>query len=562
MKQTTRMLLLLLITAALVTSCKKSVPKETNYIPKDAFVVLGMDMKSLTDKALQAHINWDSLVKASIDDNSVEKFDEGKKKWNDFRTSGVDTAGQLFMFVKMGGSIMSGQSASIGFVAALNDASKFEDYIKKQSPDGGVKKESNYSYANIKNTIVGWNADVVILSVVMANSGNTDESSSTTQAQAQLASLFSQKSADAVSSIPEFTNLMGEKADMTLWTNSSAVTSAVALLGVTKLGDLLKNSFTASTINFENGKVEANYKSYSGTELSDMLKKYAGPTIDMEMVNKYPSQVEGFATFSFNPQLIIEIIKYSGFDAMANQYMSEMGFSLDDIAKAFKGDFAFVFSDIGEVEKPNPYYPEMKMKQPTAKLIFNATIGDKASYNKIVSKLAEKGIMEKQGDQYVPKDLQMDGSAWNTTDKNIIYATDSMLLRDYMAGNTGKAGIPSDIAAMAKGKVLAFFVDINKILQALTPEESQVQSMNNARATFKDAYATVENFDGKMTKGNFALRTMNENENSLATLIKFFVSESKQIKAAEESMNGEGGMRDIDTEEVRPELPPPPPPKP
>ncbi len=557
MKQKMRFALLLLVTVAFATSCSKKAPKQTQYIPKDAFFVLGMDLKSLTEKSQEANINWDSLVKSSIDVSDDTSFAKAKNKWNDFRASGVDTAGSLYMFVKMGGSIMSGQSTSVGFVAGLMDAAKFEDYIKKQSPDGGIKKESTYSWAKVEGYAIGWNSDVIILSSVI-NSGGYSDSTKTdagTQAQAQLTALFAQKETDAVSSIPQFSELMEEKADMTFWTNSSGALGAVALLGVTKFGDLLKDAYTAGTVNFEDGKVTANYKSYSGGDLGAMFKKYAGPTANMDMVNKYPSQVEGFAAFSFNPQLIIDIIKYSGFDGMANQYMADMGFGLDDIAKAFKGEFAVVFSDIGEVEKPNPYDPGTQMKEPTGKLIFNAAIGDKATYDKIVSKLADKGLMIKQGNQYVPKDMGTDGTAMNTTDKNIVVATDSALLNQYISGNAGKANLPADIADKAKGKSLAFYVDINRILRSFTPSPGQEASMNNAKATFKDASATVGNYDGKMTTGNMELRTMNDKENSLATLIKFFVEESRQIKAEKERMNG-GGMVDMDST-TAPMLPPP-----
>ena len=43
--------------------------------------------------------------------------------------------------------------------------------------------------------------------------------------------------------------------------------------------------------------------------------------------------------------------------------------------------------------------------KPSVKLVFTATIGDKASYDKIVSKLAEQGIMEMKNGQYVPKGM-------------------------------------------------------------------------------------------------------------------------------------------------------------
>ena len=48
-------------------------------------------------------------------------------------------------------------------------------------------------------------------------------------------------------------------------------------------------------------------------------------------------------------------------------------------------------------------------------------------------------------------------------------ANDSTLLQQYLAGK-GNAAIPAVVADKSKGKSFAFYVDINKILQAM-PED-------------------------------------------------------------------------------------------
>ena len=64
--------------------------------------------------------------------------------------------------------------------------------------------------------------------------------------------------------------------------------NSVPLLGMTKIADLFKNSYGAGTVNFENGKVTANFKSYCGKDLADILNKYKSSAADMNMVNQYP----------------------------------------------------------------------------------------------------------------------------------------------------------------------------------------------------------------------------------------------------------------------------------
>jgi len=376
---------------------------------------------------------------------------------------------------------------------------------------------------------------------------NVDSSGSTSNrnsAQQILAPFFNQKEEESVGSIPEFMDLMKEKADVLFWSNSGSMFNSVPLLGMTKIADLFKNSYGAGTVNFENGKVIANFKSYCSKELAEILKNYKSAILDMNMVNQYPFPVTGYVVFNFNPQIISEIIKFGGLEGMVNQYLQKQELTLDDILKVFKGDFAIVFSDFstGEKEYENNGNKAIT-RRPTAKLLFNATIGDKAAYDKMVSKLADEGLMEMHNGQYVPK--AMGGEfAYDMNGKNLIIATDNSLMQQYLSGK-GNAAIPADIAGKSKGKSFAAYVDINKILQSL-PADSGGKSIQAARATFKSAVSTRDNFNGKYVTSNFELTTMDDKENSLASLIKFFVSASKQIEEQGKRLH-EKGMANIDT---------------
>lgn len=504
--------------------------------------VLDMNWKSLSEKAAKANIKWDSLFSSLSSHDADSSIAEGKKRLEDFMHSGVDLESNVYMYVKTGGSMMKGQTVSGGIIAGIKDVAVFESYIKKQPGAAEVKKEGNYSYTTIDdNLFVGWNKDVVIVS---GDGGQTaDKTNASTPAQI-LTPIFSLKEDESVASIPEFADLVQEKGDMIVWTNSSNALSTVPLLGLTKAADLLKDSYGGGTVNFEDGKVVADFKSYSGKDLEAIWKKYAGPTVNMDMVNQYPSPVSGFAVFSFNPEIITEIIKFAGMESTANQFLEKAGFSLADITKAFKGDFAIVFSDLG-VKETETDYDGVKIKGsvPEAKLLFNATIGDKASYDKIVTSLAKSGNMIEENGQFVPPGF--DGISWNMNGKNLIIATDSSLVQPYLA-NKGNAAVPADIAEKAKGKSMAVYININQVLGSISGDSSVNKATALAKETFKDIMVTSDNFNGKYVGGNLQLTTANDKENSLATLIKFFASFSKQIQHQERKFmqNDSNGMHD------------------
>jgi len=531
-----------------VTSCKKASPDQAKYIPKDAMFVLDLNWKSLSDKASKGNFNWDSLFKAAAtdpgDDSDLAK---GKREFEKFIHSGVDTTSNVFFFTSSSGSVMSGQSTTGGVVMNMDDQSKFESYVKSHDKAPEIKKGDGFSYAMLSdNLYVGWNKDVVILSGTQqmkkfSDSDNTSNNSPA--AQQNLSALFNQKEDASIASVPEFRDLMEEQADMLFWTNSSTMLNSVPLLGLTKFADLFKGSYGAGSVNFENGKAVATYRSYSGKDLADILKKYGNQSVDMSLVNNYPFPVEGFVVFSFNPQIISEIIKYGGVQGTVDQYFQKVGFTLDDVTKAFKGDFAIMFSDITTGDKE---YEMNGMKfhsnRPSAKLVFTATIGDKAAYDKIVSKLAEQGMMEMQNGQYVPREMG-DEFAFNMDGKHLTIASDKDLMQQYLAGH-GNAAVPGEIANEAKGKAVASYVDINKILQGLSTGTEQ-KAMDAAKATFKNAVATASNFNGKYTESNFELNTVNNNENSLVSLIKFFAAVSQKIEKEHQRL--QNGMMDRDS---------------
>lgn len=233
---------------------------------------------------------------------------------------------------------------------------------------------------------------------------------------------------------------------------------------------------------------------------------------------------------------------------------------MDDVLKIFKGDFAVVFGDIGYEETSYTFDDQVyKSKRPVAKLIFNAAIADKAAYDKVAAKLAEMGEMEMRNGQYVPS-KEGGNFGWSMDGKNLIIATDSVLLQQYLAGK-GNAAIPSNIADQSKGKAVAFYIDINKILGAFAKDSVGIESIKAAQATFNNAIATSDNYNGKYVAGNMELKMVNEKENSLVSLVKFFAAMSKDAIEMQNRYKNDG-MSDMEMEDIpkgeEPEVPPPP----
>ncbi len=531
-----------LMVIVLLASCSRSVPSQTKYIPKDASAVFSINPKNIFEKLDNNHVNLDSIMKAATAADTAMRW-----TMDDIKNSGIDLTTDVYFFVQQAGSIMSGQNTVIGFTGAMHSTSDFEAFIKRKMPAAQIKKENSYSYAALKDGFVaGWNDDVALIAKASTynmqggGSATADESGASQKA---LTTYFTQKEDASIASVDAFKDGAKEKADMLLFSSSNSAMASIPMLGMSKASDLLKDLYSVSTFNFEDGKVIMDSKSYTNKMLADTLKDYAGPKVDMDMVDKYPGAVNGFAAFSFNPKLITAILNIAGVTATANQGLQSLGFTIDDVTKAFKGDFAVIVSNFGMEEKASPEMPEYKYKQPVAKVLVNAAIGDKASYDKIVKALASKDIMVLKDGQYILKEMaegKADGFVMSTDAKNLIVASDAALMQQYKGG-TGKITLPSGVADKTKGNAVAFYADIASILNAVPPDTTDQSMMNAAKQTFKDAILSSENISGNTIKGHLEVRLVNEKENSLATLTRYFGTVANTMDKMKEAAGMDDG---------------------
>lgn len=534
--------------AIFVVSCSSSVPKQASFIPKDAFMVMDFNTASLAEKCKKGNINWDSLFTNALKDADSDKASALKTQFSKMTEAGIDFGDHIFSFVKMASSMMTGQNVTVGLVAGMKDAAKFETYIKSQKDVTPIQKKDTYSYTVLNNEVgIGWNKDVAILVYATPPQARNADEVAPNDGKASLDALdqlMHLKKEEAIVAIDDFKTLMKEKADILYWSNSEGIVSSIPLVGMTKLGDLFKGMYTAGTLNFEDGKAVASVKSYFGKDLADILKKYPSPNADMAMVNMYPSPLLGYMNISFNPNVLLDIIKYAGVEATANQFLAQSGFTLEDIIKAFSGDMAFMVSNFRISQKTMDFGGEkINYTKPEFDFIFNMKIADVASYNKIAAALTSKGLMEMKNGRYVPKNMEDAGFLMNG--KNLIFANSDSMIQQYLAGK-GNPNLPKEISSKANGKPFSFFADIHTILKQAPVDSSNIQSMNMAKATFKDFSSMTEKMNGNSVSSHMELRTMNEKENSLVSLINFFAATANELHQRMRQYD-KGGMVDLDS---------------
>lgn len=539
MKQIIRSSFMVLLVALALASCKNKTPKEARYIPKEAGFVLSLDPQQMQDKLQKGGISIDTLVKRIFKNDSLDTKD--KARFNDLRNNaGMDWDGKLFVFMLQKTNGDNSLSNTISVLGSIKDPAKLETYLKSQDELKGkeIKKEKDYSYLVIgAGSMLAWNDqqviatmythtqkpvyDTVEMTFKRPNPANTEA-----EMKVQVDKYFTQKPKESLADVDIFADMFKEKADGYLFssTNSSLAGLSMLPLQIPKLEELLKDNYVTATLSFDDGKIVAKSTSYTNQLLGSVLKQYAGPTVNLSMIENYPSQnINGIVLAAFNPEIFGGILKQLEVEGLVNSFMEKSGITSQDLYKSLKGDIAVVVSDIN-IAQPEPQFKtdekSMTRKRPFGKMILNAPVGDKVAFLKIMDKAVEQGILKKQGTTYKAGGFfSFMGLYIIADEKNLIIASDSVTYSQYMAKST-KSAINKDALDRFKGKSTVLYFDIAGTLNGFTKDSTGVfnHSLNNAKTTFKDIIATSDNFDGKNIKAQLEVRMQNEKQNSLVTL--------------------------------------------
>jgi hypothetical protein len=272
--------------------------------------------------------------------------------------------------------------------------------------------------------------------------------------------------------------------------------------------------------------------------LSGILAKYAGPTVNLSLLENYPSQnINAIMMVSFNPSIFEGTLKQLEVEGLLNEFLKKSGISSSDLYGALKGDIAVIVSDLGLVEND-------KQKR-IAKMIMNIPIGKKENFKKLMDKAMEMGTVQKMGNEYRGGDLiKSMGLFLVANDQNFIIASDSSVYAEYI-NKSKKSVINQEALNYFKGKSTVIYFDIANTLNSFIKDstDNYHNSLITAKRTVKDIIGSSENYSSGSIKSVVELRMQNEKQNSLVTLVSLFTNiavdvrqQAKREREAEEKM--------------------------
>lgn len=507
--------------SVLIFSCSKK-NNLGKMIPKNAAMVVDINTKSLYSKLSFDEIKQTFWFQHLMSDSN--HFIKAKPFIDDPSKMGINLKSDIIAF-----ALMPNNQGQFVVEGSIKDSKAFADFVTAMHPQGIISKEGKLNFLKSDTVVLAWNDDNFVF---VTNSPQTpmNTGDSTTVAIpikpssdnliSVCKNLFSLSDDSSLYKNERFAKLLDEDGDAHFWLNANelykgSMQSLPPMVGMVKLDKFLEDNISTATINFEDGKITANQKQYFGKELSDILKSGSG-NINTEMI-KRNSSVNTAAVFSmhFNPENLLGVIRLTGLDGFMNLFLGQKGLSLEDIAKASKGDMFFAVSDL------TLHTDSMKMHSDSrdsikhssinssGTFLFSIAVNDKVAFNKITDLGKTMG-----------KDLTTTTTFSKTDDKYFVVSNKQDALNNYFSGT---ASNPSFIDKI-KDHPIGGYVDLQMILKSMQPAVTADSAENimyqKNIAMWNNIYVTGGEYKDGGLVANTEVNLMDKSTNSLKQLNK------------------------------------------
>lgn len=535
MKSIFRLTALLVAVLLILNSCSKT-HNEVKMIPSNALMVVHFNTKSLMNKLSWDDIKQTSWFKELYSDSSVKSWT--KKLMDNPAATGIDLDAALIVFMQKN----TGDNGQVVFEGDIKDVAAFEAFNKNLDEKAATIKDGDINLLTLKDeTVVGWNDKKFAYVINMPDSrrmydpedstnSNTQSLSSNQNLTQVCKNLFDLKTDSSMAKNDKFSDLLKEDGDIHFWQNNEEFVKSstqLGMLSMLKLDVFLKGNLSTATVSFDNGKIAVKQKFYVSPELTDLLKKYGGGTINTDMIKNIPSQnVDGLLALHFKPEGLKEIIKLTGMDGIINSYSAQQGITIDDFVKANKGDLLFAVTDFMmkkdsfNFKNPATQDENYTYDKPDANYLFSVSIGDKQSFDKLIAAGKKFGGNDLSGSM---------GIHFANNDKLFAIGNSQEYVSKYIAGGNSQF----DFIHKLSDHPIALFVDIQKMLQSSISTAQPIKDSSNKIILDESLkiWDNVYSMGGEYKDDAFVMNTeinlIDKTTNSLKQLNNYFDRISK-----------------------------------
>jgi hypothetical protein len=497
--------------AAVIFSCS-SKSDLASHIPKDANFVAAFDMKSVGLKSMDFKeiLTVDNIKKAFA---SLGNQDTTS---NDLKNTGIDFLNKAYFFVQA----TDNSQYNGAIVAALSDAKKFEDFIKKNE-NAVVTDEGNYKVASMpeqKGIIVAWNTNELI-----ALFGDSVQKET-------ILAIANQKEGESLASNSDsFKELEDKHTDVALWASFESFEKLIPPGTMPASNMNLKETFLTASCNFEDGQIVVDTKYYTNKEMAEKFA-FIKQNVSNEVADALPGKsVIGMFGFALDMDKVYGYLEQEKLVEMYDPTSSQMtGLTLKEFLTMLTGDIAVTLNGIEMTDVKAMDWTtgqEVTRKQPQPDYCAVLGIANKEKATQLLGHLEQSGMLTKVNNYYT---FQNKVFVVEKGSSIIITGTESMN-QFALDGNGDK--LDAKLVTMLTSNASSFYINPNNIPESVYAG-NPIMASGMKDSQFEDLTITSSTVIDNVATGQMVIRFKEKGVNSLITLSRMSKKYGEAIQEA------------------------------
>jgi hypothetical protein len=388
---------------AILASCSKE-PNHQKLIPKDAAVVAGINVKSLSKT-----IAWNVITGSKLFKEMQKRMPE--KANNDLAGGigkfGIDPLNTFYVYLKTDARFTSG--IRVTGLIPLSSSTDWEAFLQKTFPTAKVTESNGIKKANLDgNLFIGWNSDLLILMNSLDFSAGTIHAGVSPDMASELENAFKTPQENSITSNKNFTSLENAGHDFSLWINYEQIMNQYVAEGkmtaVTVNPDMWKNAAMACGFDFKKGQITGDLSWYSSKDMDSIYRQFGANNVDKDLVKMIPGEnLDMMFAWHLSTKGIKSVLEKTQVLGLVNIGLSTTGLDADQMLDAFTGDMAFTMNDL---TVSNVSSPDGTSQMGKASMSYIMKIKNAENFNKILDVAKQTGQMAPLANGYfVPVSL-------------------------------------------------------------------------------------------------------------------------------------------------------------
>lgn len=518
-------MLMVSLLAVALSSCGSAIEERVAMIPASSTAVFSMDIGQMGKKA----VNFSDLFNTFSDNEEMEEMFE------QIENSGIDFNEEMYIYV----NTKTGMDAAGGIIIPLTDADDFMAFLRDMSVKMGsdFMKEStdgiNHAELADGSALVLWDDKTALItnkSLVF----NEDRDGQLEDAL----DLFMNGADDKLASdSDEFQELMEAGHDMSFFANYEKLAPMAMMINPMMAQTGIKEMKAAIGIDFEDGEIVMDMMAYYDKSAGRFMEVIKGEIDDDVLEDISSASPIGVAAMALNMDAMYDLLDDMGLLEEMEREMKQEGVVLEDLMKAFTGDFAIVLNGM-DMKRPSRAPETYRSSESDLRLVASVGVEDAEEVESMLDKLVEKGDFIKDGQTYMDKDMEM----YIQLEDDRLLISDAGSRDDIVNGSLGN--LPGYMGDLVEDYPSAFAMDMENMPESVLA--SMLEDLpKSTRGWFMDefpilnmvAYAEFP----KDRKGHsvMTIKTRDSGENSLRTIMEFV---KKVADAEEQERNYNSGV--------------------